>query len=457
MPSKRLTADVAVIGAGLAGLTAATRIERAGYEVAVLEARPRPGGRVCTFEADGYWIDEGAQWLGEGQVRAYALAFELGLKVFPTYTTGNAVAVLGGKRREFATNLPKSNPLLAADFAQGFYRFERLARGVSEENPWRHPKAALLDSQTLGFWARTTFFTAQARRLFELFASAVLAADPEEVSLLFALYYAKAGRGLETLVKTEGGAQQDRVAGGTQALASGLSQKLSNTVHYNRPVRAVRTKKQGVEVEARGLTVTSSRVVVAIPPVMACNLEFEPRLHPDKEALLRHLHPGTVVKFHAVYDEPFWRSDGLSGEAGSPELPVSFTFDNSPPEGVPGVLVGFAEGKSAQRLASMDWEETRRIVLDCLRSYFGPRALDPVAYHVKDWTAEEWTRGCYAAHTPPWALLRYGERLRSPEGRIHFAGTETARCWVGYMEGAIESGERCAAEVVRALESRRPS
>lgn len=449
--TKKRRADVAVVGAGLAGLSAADRLQRSGAEVIVIEARDRPGGRVSSTKAGGTWIDEGAQWLGAGHTRAYGLAFELGLETFPTFETGDYVAVIDGRRRRFRGRLPKLNPVVAGDLVQGMRRFEHLARGVSAEEPWRHPRAEALDSQTLQSWVRRTFYTTSAGKLFTLFSAAVFAADPSEMSLLFALFYTKAGRSLKTLITSAGGAQQDRVVGGAIQLAEGLAQRLDGSVVYASPVREIAQNNSAVEVRSPSLDVVCQRVIVAVPPILAWRIVFDPPLPQSKDRLLRSLLPGNAVKVHAIYPEPFWRSDGLCGQAVGPDLPVSFTFDNSPPDGSCGVLVGFAEGKHAVGLSRMEADERQKAVLNSLREYFGPQALHPSHYHERDWSGEIWTRGCYAAHAPPGILTRFGEELRTPHGRIHFAGSETATAWVGYMEGALESGERTAREVATAV------
>lgn len=123
-------------------------------------------------------------------------------------------------------------------------------------------------------------------------------------------------------------------------------------------------------------------------------------------------------KCQARYPTPFWREEGLTGQATSNTGPVKVTFDNSPADGTPGVMLGFIEGTDGR---------------------------------VKSWAADPWARGCYTGYTAPGVLLDYGTALREPIGRIHWAGTETATRWSGYIDGAVQSGERAAAEVLEAL------
>ena len=192
------------------------------------------------------------------------------------------------------------------------------------------------------------------------------------------------------------------------------------------------------------------RVIVSIPPVLAGRIAYDPVLPARRDQLTQKMPAGSVIKINAIYDEPFWRADGLSGQVAGDRSPIKFTFDNSPPSGRPGVIVCFLEGGAARVFGRLEVAERRRAVLASLAGYLGPRAAQPVDYVEQDWSAEEWTRGCYGAHMPPGALTQFGPVLREPVGRVHWAGTETATEWSGYMDGALTSGERAAAEVLAA-------
>jgi monoamine oxidase len=159
----------------------------------------------------------------------------------------------------------------------------------------------------------------------------------------------------------------------------------------------------------------------------------------------------TTIKAHCVYDHPFWREDGLSGQVTSSGEMVQFTFDNSPESGTPGVLVAFIEGDAGRQWGRATAADRRQAVLACLAKYFGPRAAEPREYLERAWQDEEYTRGCYGGLMPPGAWTSYGAALREPIGRIHWAGTETAAVWSGYIDGAVRSGERAALEVLAAL------
>jgi monoamine oxidase len=153
----------------------------------------------------------------------------------------------------------------------------------------------------------------------------------------------------------------------------------------------------------------------------------------------------------AIYDEPFWRAQGLTGQATSVQGPVRLTFDNSPPDGSPGVLLVFLEGRFARRAGLMAPDERRAAVVGTFARLFGPRAANPDGYVERLWAEEEWTRGCYGCAMPTRAWTEYGTSLRAAIGPLHWAGAETATVWSGYMDGAVQSGERAAAEALSAL------
>jgi monoamine oxidase len=262
------------------------------------------------------------------------------------------------------------------------------------------------------------------------------------------LFYSHSGGGLEHLISTEGGAQHARVDGGMQQLSEHLAAGLGDRVRLGEPVTAISAESAGVRVTTERGTHDASRVIVAVPPTLAGRLRFDPVMPSTRDALTQRMPQGSVIKCQAVYDRPFWRDDGLSGEAVGDTAPVKVVFDGTPVEdGSPGVLVAFIEASDAIRLSAATPEVRKAEVLDVLAHYVGDDARHPVAFVERDWGSEPWTRGCYGAHLPPGAWTQVGAALREPVGLIHWAGTETAERWCGYIDGAITSGERAAAEV----------
>ena len=445
-------ADVVVIGAGLAGLTAARELVGQGSSVLVLEARDRVGGRILNHEiGDGKVVEVGGQWVGPTQDRLAALARELGIETFPTHAEGDNVLEYRGRLRRYEGTIPRINPLVLLDVERAQRRLNRLSRRVPLEAPWEAPDAERLDGQTAASWMRRNLATGTGRMLLELGIEAVWAAQPEDLSLMHVLFYIHSAGSLEMLFDTEGGAQQDRFAGGSQLIALRMAAELGERVILGAPVRRIEHGADGVTVHADGALARGRRAILAIAPTLAGRIAYDPPLPGFRDQLTQRVPMGSVVKCMAVYDEPFWRGEGLSGQGASDTGPVKVTSDNSPPDGSPGVLLGFLEGRHARELGRAAGDERRAAVLDSFARLFGPRAAKPDAYIEKLWAEEEFTRGCYGCHMPPGAWTSYGRALRPPIGPLHWAGAEYATVWNGYMDGAVRSGEASAAEALAAL------
>ncbi|HTT86730.1 MAG TPA: FAD-dependent oxidoreductase [Acidimicrobiales bacterium] len=453
--------EVLVIGAGYAGLSAARELARAGVDVRVVEARDRVGGRVwTTATSSGALVDHGGQWIGPGQSLLQKVADEYGAETFPTFTTGEGVEWRAGTRATYAGLVPTSDPAAAADGVEAIFELDLAAREVPLEAPWDAPDAKGLDAQTLGSWLAASVGAAGARALITSAVKSIFGAEPGELSLLFTLFYLHSGGGLMNLARTTNGAQERRFVDGAQRCALRMAAELGDRVALSSPVVALSHGPDGVlatvERRERGeephrLAVRARRAVVAMPPALSVRLSWSPPLPGLRDQLATRAPMGSVTKVHAVYDRPFWRDDGLNGQVVSDEGALRVTFDDSPPDASHGILVGFIAGEECRTLDGAGPEErAARAVADLVR-YFGPRAASPVEVVQQHWPAEPYTRGGPVAVFSPGLLTGFGPALRAPVGPVHWAGTETATEWCGYIDGALSSGVRAAAEVVASL------
>jgi monoamine oxidase len=451
-------ADVCVVGAGLSGLAAARALVAAGRTVVVLEARDRVGGRTLNAPLGGGRITEiGGQFAGPTQDRILALARAVGVKTFPTYDTGSSVLVAQGARSLYPAvpGLPDDPDVQQAILAA--FKLDAPAKQAGVSAPWHAKNAAAWDRMTLDEWLRSEVPSEKGRAIFTSACQSIWGADPKELSLLYVLQYAAAAGNAKNpgsflrLITASGGAQEQRFVGGSQLISEKVADHLGKRVVLKAPVHVVAQDGDGVRIVADGATVDARHAILAVPPVLASRLAYSPALPKGKAALLKALVPGTLTKATAVYDRPFWRDAGLSGQGVTDVGPARTTFDNSPPDGSVGVLFGFVGGSAYTPWGPLPADQRRAQVLESFAAFVGDQARSPADYFEQDWTKERWTRGCPVAHAGPGVLTKYGPWLRRAVGKVHFAGTETADYWLGYMDGAVRSGERAAREVLAAL------
>ncbi|WFE53880.1 FAD-dependent oxidoreductase [Micromonospora sp. WMMD1155] len=432
---------VVVVGAGFSGLAAALALSRAGARVRLLEARDRVGGRVLTrWLPDVTQLDLGAQWIGPTQHRMYALVAEHGLATFASAAFGAPTVLWAGARR--------AEPPARAARVLGL--LDEYAARLDPATPWQAPEAAQWDRTILGGWLRATAGDDDtADYLGRLLAGGLLATGADEVSLLHLLFYLRSAGGTGPLLGMAGGAQQDRIVGGPPALAERMAAALPpGALTLAAPVRAVEQNADGVTAWTDAGRVNADFLVVALAPALAGRIRYAPPLPALRDGLTQRMPMGSALKVHAVYPEPFWRADGFSGVSTSTTGPLTETVDNSTPTSPLGVLTGFSYASDAAVLRGMSPEQRRRCLLEAFAAVVGPRAGDPVDLVEYDWSTEEWTRGCFCGALTPGSWAAYGPHLRTPVGRVHWAGTETATRWTGYLEGAVRAGERAAAEVL---------
>ncbi len=437
--------DVVVVGAGLAGLVAARDLVAAGRSVLVLEARDRVGGRSHTGEVAGVPVDLGAAFVGPTQDRVLALADALGVATVPTRDEGDNLLRWRGRLRRYRGTIPRIELATLLDLERVRRHLDAKARRVPLGRPWEAPRAARLDEQTLGSWLASVRASRGTRDLLSLVTRVTWGCDPGDVSLLHVLHYVHAAGGLDPLLDTRGGAQERHLPSGTQELALRLAAGLGDRVVLGAAVTGIAHDDAGAVVTAGGRAVRCRQVVVAVPPALRERIAFAPALPHDAAVLPRRWPQGELSKAYAAYDRPFWRDAGLSGQGLSDDGPVFITFDVSPAQPGPGVLLGFVWGRAYDGL---DAAARRAAALDGFASLFGPQARE--ARDVVDvrWAREPWSTGGPTAATAPGGWTASGRALARPHGPVHWAGTETADRWTGFLDGAVRSGERVAREVL---------
>ena len=446
-PGNRATADVCVVGAGFAGLTAAYRLRQAGANVMVLEARNRVGGRSWSARMkDGTFVDFGGQWVGSSQSRFYDVIKEMGGETYPSPGDGlltwqRGVMDINEHHRikdEADALFPGGDMVARAKKA-----IDDIAATIDRDAPWAHPDAERLDAITFSEWLRQNVENENVRKFVATEVASVPCASPGEISMLHLGWLIRA---CDNLTELFGDAQADRVVGGTQTVARAIADRLGPAIRLGSPVRRIEWSENGAVVHSDAISVMARHVVVAVPPTLAGAIEYEPSLPVNRTQVTQRWPQGIVIKVAMIYPRAFWRDEGLSGASLDYVTVMGETADSSNPETISkaGVLTGFVYSDNARQAATMAPEDRKKLLLGDVARRFGPKALEPEHYHESNWTMDTWTRGCFTGFLTPGATRLFGSAVRDPVGPIHWAGTETATQWPSFIDGAIRSGERAA-------------
>lgn len=428
-PSLPQHAEVVVVGAGIAGLTAADALHRRGIDVIVLEAADRVGGRVLVeTTALGSAVDLGGQWIGKGHHRFETLAAELGATQFPMRSPKSPLVV-----DDVGPIGPASPVALTA-----------IAALLGVELASHLPAREKLNSTPLRQW-QNRIPSARARRILDVVTAVTCCADTDELSVMAFLELIRFQGGLTTMLKSAGGAQDSLLVEGAGSLADRLADRLGDRVHLDHPVTEIDQDGGNVTVATPTARITASKVVITVPPPSAARIAFRPAL-PDNRIRLQHnTRMGAVYKALAVYERPFWRDRG-DAETILVGGTKSAVFDSSPPDG-PGHLTLLAGGSEARRLGAMSVDDRKTLLLGHLEPILGAQVQRTAGWHDKAWQHDEFVGGGYAALPVIGTREGFFPVEHTPMGSIHWAGTETAAEHAGYIEGAIESAHRVAAEV----------
>ncbi|KIQ16821.1 hypothetical protein RU01_12915 [Rhodococcus sp. MEB064] len=440
-----MSGDVIVIGAGLSGLVAALELERAGRSVTVLEAADRIGGKVLTRDVDGHHVDYGAHWVGGDQTAVLDLADELGVATAPEPRRRRGADELfaaAGRVLRYHGQVP---PIPAREWLPVGLGIAGLDVAVRRS---RSTPLPVLDAWRPGEHDMSNeigdrlFRSAYGRDILTCFYRLIFGADPDEVPARAALEYLRAAGSLRAIAEVRDGAQERYFVDGAGALVAAVAQQLSSEPRLRRPVTAVRSDGSGVDVVTEDGTLRASAVVIAVPLPRAADIDGA---LPAGDRM-RNSRMGEYAKTIVVYDRPWWREDGLTGTVLDVDGPVQMVVDGNPGAASPGVLVAFSGGRAASDLFSRS--DRREVVVAELVRLFGAHAASPRLVDDITWSEQPWLGGA------PTAIPPYGgifEPADLTTGRVHWAGTDLADRWPGYLDGAVRSGRRAAAEIIGGL------
>ena len=365
----------------------------------------------------------------------------------------------GGKVRRYRGDIPRISPVALLSAAQGIARMNAMAKKVPVDAPWDAPKAARWDAHVGAGVAqpRRACRPGSARDLIEATVRACFAADLSEVSLLNWLFLARSAGGVESLMTIAGGYQDSQFEGGVRQVPDAMAAELGDAVVRSCPGRRRDpARRPGRSCAGDRATVSARRVVLALPRALAAGIRFDPVLPADHALLIHQMPAGTEVKMVAIYDEPFWRADGVSRRHGG---------DRRRDRGHPRHDAARPSARASSPATRpgrgpAPWPRSARANVArpfVTHAHHPPRARRrrrPLEVLEQNWAEEQWTRGCSMGHFPTGVLTQYGRRLREPVGRLHWAGTETASTSYGAMDGAVRSGERVCEEILAAGLSR---
>mmetsp|Transcript_28535 Transcript_28535/g.40125 ORF Transcript_28535/g.40125 Transcript_28535/m.40125 type:complete len:516 (-) Transcript_28535:86-1633(-) len=480
--------DVAIVGAGYSGLSAARVLKRHGVSFHVLEARERVGGRILNQEVVGQKPDDvvemGGEWLATGHHEALRLFKELGFEFFhrPFNTLGGASnATVPPCRGACAVRVRSedgwhsvSSPDAAVKL---FPQEERQALQKAQDEmskevrntpchaPFSNPNASLWDSLSYDAFLKMVLGLQHFPMAYNtLYAYADDAEALNQISALFVLWQLNCSDGVEG----SGGEDFWRVRGGSQAPAIRMAAQLGEDLQLGAHVTAIHRRDNSLyEVHSsKGVVVAKHVIVAGLTPSLITAIDFQPPLDGAMDQLLERMPVGTTMKYSMVYEKPWWRERGYLGKmiflnTSAPSNYVHNCFDNSPYSWSRGVLTCFTEGAQNRAFLRLTDSQQKAVMQNILAEALGPSEEKMVEVLSKNWADDEFARGGYNIFFPPGVLSSfwpaaqriYEQRQLGPPGLWISGGDYSLPC-LGYMNGAIQTGEETAMKIIRELPSR---
>ncbi|XP_006825916.2 amine oxidase [flavin-containing] B-like [Saccoglossus kowalevskii] len=451
--------DVIIIGAGISGTSAAKLLHEEGLDVLLLEARDRVGGRTYTARAPSFkYVDLGGSYIGPTQNRILRMAKDLGVETYRVNVKERTIFQTGGPSTKlvFQGSVPNYyNPFVVMDLNNVCKVMDECAAMVPPAAPWDCPKAAEWDKMTVKEWIDKICWTKTAKEWTIILTRLIYAAEPEEISLLYFFWYTQSGKGIMRLVSTDNGGQERKFIGGSQTISEKIIERIGkDKIKFNSPVVKVeQNTDDGVIIitTASGEQFKTNHAISAVAPCLLGRMTFDPPLPPKKIQLIQRVPMGSAVKSHLYYKRTFWREKNFNGMAVTGGL-VSVALDDTKPDGSCPCIIGLTVGEPARIMTTWTKEKRKKRLAEFYAEIFeSDEANHPIEYIDNDWLSEEYSGGCYVGVMPPGVLTSFGSVIRTPHGCVHFAGTETATEWAGYMEGAVQAGERAAREIMYAM------
>ncbi len=444
-------ADVIVVGAGLSGLYATHRLIQEGANVLLLESRDRVGGRMATSTFNGEIYDVGAQWVSPHANALRSLLSELNIPLHQQYQVGESAFVVGKRTRIFKQRAPWISAFVTLEMRRIQNKLNRFVTKLQITNHHFTKNLQYTDRLSFGAWLHQECRHKETIAIYELLCKIHFFAQANELSLFYVLDQINSHQGAHNLFNLRPTHLQERILGGTQLIAEKLATRIKQQVLVDTPILAIRQDHESIIAYSRGSSFRARYAILAIPPAVAEQIYFEPTLPAYRDTLHQRMIMGRAISATLCFDYPFWRENGKSGVYITSGEPATLVHDVSPANGTEGALACLISGDAATHWGAQPKSERLKALIAQLQPWFGDEITAYRGLIERDWNAERWSRG--AAGFMSNGSASYVQSIALPIGRLHFAGSETATRWTNTLEGAIEAGERTAAEVVAELTS----